>query len=55
LTQPSPRLESRGPRGANQAVRVANAAEPDRSLVAKAVKRLVGDGRYRPEPFPRVK
>jgi hypothetical protein len=43
-------------RVASQPLRASNATpDPESNLVGKAVKRIVGDGRYRPEPFPRVK
>ena len=54
LTQPLPTPR----RVASPLLRASNFApspEPERGFVGKAVKRIVGDGRYRPEPFPRVK
>ena len=55
LTRPLPSTESPRARAENVPLRASNSTQPDRGMVAKAVKRLVGDGRYRPEPFPRVK
>ena len=42
----------------SQPLRASNStreSDRERGLVGKAVKRIMGDGRYRPEPFPRVK
>jgi hypothetical protein len=56
LAQPVPRLNLQRLRGASQPLRASNATlDPESNLVGKAVKQIVGDGRYRPEPFPRVK
>ena len=58
LAQPIPIPASNGlrTRVESQPLRASNPApEPEGGLVGKAVKRIVGNGRYRPEPFPRVK
>ena len=58
LTQPVPipAPNVQRTRVEGQPLRASNPApEPERGLVGKAVQRIVGNGRYRPEPFPRVK
>jgi len=45
---PRPRLSS-----ANRLASRNNAAERPQNLVTRAGRALLGDGRYRPEPFPR--
>jgi hypothetical protein len=56
LAQPNPTFPVRDTRALSQPLRASNrVTEPEPGLVGKTVKRIVGDGRYRPEPFPRVK
>ena len=56
LAQPVPLPRVERSRVESQPLRASNPPlDPERGLVGKAVKRIVGDGRYRPEPFPRVK
>jgi hypothetical protein len=45
---PSSRNTSRVPRSAS-------AKPPTGTFIARAARTLVGDGRYRPEPFPRAR
>jgi hypothetical protein len=47
--RPVPSRGNAGPRLASGTDR----RRPDRGLAARATRLLVGDGRYRPEPFPR--
>ena len=39
----------------NGAVRTASAKRAPETFIAKAARTLIGDGRYRPEPFPRAR
>lgn len=52
----APRLEARAAApAAPRRARPARAEADDEALLSKARRVLVGDGRYRPEPFPRIK
>ncbi len=42
-------------RRTSRAVRFAAAKPPAGAFIARAARTLVGDGRYRPEPFPRAR
>ena len=57
LAQPAPRPAGiRYSRVDSQPLRASNnTARPEGGLIGKTMKRIAGDGRYRPEPFPRVK